>query len=65
MKQKKNEPEPYLGEETTAYRKEQILKSRKYAEKKDLLSVLLSEFRDYTLSEVDNLVENYRKGKVK
>lgn len=51
--------------ESAVYNKEQILKSRKYAEKKDLLSVLLLDSRDYPLTEVDALIDSYMKGKVK
>lgn len=50
--------------ESAVYNKEQILKSRKYAEKKDLLSVLLLDSRDYPLTEVDALIDGYMKGKV-
>lgn len=47
------------------YSKEQLLGSRKYAAKRDLLSVLLLDDKEYSFDEVDKVIEKYMKGKVK
>lgn len=49
----------------TKYTKEQILKSERYARRRDLLGTLLKNGGRYTLDEVDALLQNYMKGKVK
>lgn len=66
-RKKNNADEALLSTEIAQvlYSREQVLKSRKYAERKDLLCVLLSDCREYTLEEVDALIENYMKGRVK
>ena len=45
------------------YSKESILNSKKYKEKQDLLKVLLKK-EEYSLEEVDNLIDKFLKGKV-
>lgn len=50
--------------EKNTFRKESLLKSKKYFNRKDLLNALLKEDIEYTLEEVDALIENFRKGKV-
>jgi len=50
--------------EKNTYKKDSILKSKKYFNRKDLLNALLKEDVEYTLEEVDALIENFRKGKV-
>lgn len=47
------------------YFKGQILKSDKYAHRKDILGVLLEDGKMYTLSQVDMLLNRFMKGKVK
>lgn len=51
------------------YTKEQILSSKKYSRRKDVLNVVLKDNRQYTLKEVDGLIDNFmkikEKGKVK
>ena len=42
--------------------KEQLLRSQRYAKRRDLLGALLEW---YTLEEVDTAIENFMKGKVK
>ena len=49
----------------TAYTKEQILKSKKYREKRDLINALLVNGRSYTLNTVDDMIEKFLKGEVK
>jgi hypothetical protein len=48
-----------------SFNKEQILSAKKYADRRDLLTVLLSDDRAYTLAEVDQLIENFMKKEVK
>lgn len=58
-----NEEVQIKGEKNT-FKKDSILKSKKYFNRKDLLNALLKEDVEYTLEEVDALIENFRKGKV-
>ena len=48
-----------------AYTKEQLLASKKYRDRRDLLHALLEDERQYTNEQVDALITNYMKGKVK
>ena len=48
-----------------AYTKEQLVASRRYADRRDLISALLEDGRSYTTDEVDALKKKYLKGKVK
>lgn len=45
--------------------KEQILRSEKYSARRDALEVLLENGRGYSLSEVDRILDEFMKGKVK
>lgn len=51
------------AEETTVqvpvFSKQQILAAKKYAERRDLLFVLLAEDTSYTLVEVDKLIDEF------
>lgn len=47
------------------YTKEQLIRSRRYMNRRDLLGALLKDEKRYTLGEVDTAIENYMKGKVK
>lgn len=47
------------------FTKDQILSSARYAEKRDIIRAVLEENKQYDLSEVDQIIENYMKGKVK
>lgn len=49
----------------TIYTKEQILKSKKYREKRDLINALLVNGRSYMLTTVDDMIEKFLKGEVK
>ncbi len=46
------------------YGKEQILNSSRYRGKRDLINALLKEGKEYSLEEVDGLLEVYLKGRV-
>lgn len=47
------------------YNKEQLISSKKFMNNKDVLSVLLEDDKEYSESEVNEIVENFMKGKVK
>lgn len=51
--------------EEQEFEKSQLLGSAKYAKRRDLLNSLLKDGEKYTFSQVDELVENFMKGKVK
>lgn len=45
--------------------KEQLLRSNRYAHRRDLIGALLEDDKQYTLAEVDTAIDNFMKGKVK
>ncbi len=47
------------------FTKEEIVSSKRYIEDSDIVRALLEDNKTYTLKEVDNIVEKFRKGKVK
>jgi hypothetical protein len=47
------------------YTVEQLVGSKRYANRRDLIRALLDSGKTYTLNEVDGLIEKYMKGKVK
>ena len=47
------------------YSKRQFLNSEKYKKHRDLLSVLLDDNKFYLKSDVNELIDNYLKGKVR
>lgn len=51
--------------EAPAFTKDQLLTFDKYRGRRDLLGALLEDGRGYTYAEVDELVDNFMKGKVK
>ena len=52
-------------EETPAFTKGQLAASKRYADSRDLVRVLLEDGKQYTLAEVDEKIEKFKKGKVK
>ena len=56
--------EKATGAATYAYKKEQLVASKRYANRRDLIRALLEDGKAYTLNEVDGLIEKYMKGKV-
>lgn len=50
--------------DTEKFKKGNLISSDRYADKRDIVSALLEEDKEYTLSEVDKLVETFMKGKV-
>lgn len=59
---KKTEPKTPAA---PAFTKEQLLAFSKYCGRRDLLGVLLQDNQRYTYAEVDALVDDFMKGKVK
>lgn len=57
--------ETNLTKKESTYTKEQILKSKKYKDRKDVLNVVLKEDSTYTLKEVDNAIKTFMKREVK
>ena len=47
------------------FSKEQLVNSKKFSGKQDLLNTILEDDKQYTLDEVVSMVEKYLKGKVK
>ena len=47
------------------YTKEQLLKAKRYSQRKDLINALLEDNRQYAIDEVDAAIENFLKGKVR
>ena len=45
--------------------KQQILKSEKYSNRRDLLNVLLKDNQQYSHEEITALIDEFMKGKVK
>lgn len=66
---KKPETEAVETVETDAtanvYFKESILKSKRYANRRDALSFLLKDGESYTFEQVDEILDNFMKGQVK
>lgn len=46
------------------FTKAQLMVSNKYANRRDLIGSLLDDNADYTIVQVDTLIEKYLKGKV-
>lgn len=57
--------EQVVKQPETKFEKKQLLVSKKYASDRDLLDALLEDKTLYTITEVDSLINKYRKGKVK
>lgn len=47
------------------YNKKELLESNKYANRKDLLRVLLKDEQVYSFAQVDKEISDFMKGKVK
>lgn len=61
-KLEKDEREEFRGE---CFTRRALMSSARYQDKKDLVRALLKEDRKYTVSETDEMIEKFRKGKVK
>ena len=47
------------------FTKEQVLDSKKYSNRRDVLGAILVDGKTYTQEQVDSLLEKFMKGKVK
>jgi len=52
-------------EAAALFSKEQLLASKRFEGRRDIINALLSPNRQYTVSDAEQAVENYMKGKVK
>lgn len=52
------------AENIARFSREQLVNSEKYSSKKDLLTALLEVDKEYSLSEVDDLIDKFNKKKV-
>ncbi len=57
---KLNQTEPVVDK----YTKEQILVSKKFSNRRDVLSVILDDKKEYSNAEVDDILDGFMKGKV-
>lgn len=64
MNNVKNEKKSEVANENSSFTKEQLISSKRYAGKKDVLTVLLSDGKTYTISETDKILNDFMKGKV-
>ena len=62
---KNGKKEGASAKEAVKFTKRQVLSSKKYFHRRDLLNTLLDEGESYTLKEVDALVDKFMKGGVK
>lgn len=46
-------------EDEVLYSKEQIITSKKYSNRKDILNVLLKDDEEYSFSKIDEIIENF------
>ena len=65
MATKKIESKKIEVKQEVLFTKEQILASNKYSNKKDVCNTVIPDDFHGTLNEVDVLIENFMKGKVK
>lgn len=52
-------------QEVVTFLKEQLLSAEKYSNRKDILGVLLEDGKEYSFDQVDTLMDEFMKGKVK
>ncbi len=45
--------------EEILYSKEQIIASKKYSNRKDILNVLLKDDEEYSFTKIDEIIENF------
>jgi len=68
IEMKEAEPEVkvvHADHEAVRYTVSQILTSKRYAERRDALGAILDARKTYTLPEVEKLLDEFMKGKVK
>lgn len=52
-------------EAAPTFTRDQLAASKRYATRRDLVNALLEDGKRYTLAEVDEKIETFKKGKVK
>lgn len=65
MDKEKIEKKEEIKTTESKYSKEQLLKSKKYSNRKDLLGVLLDDKKEYSFVEVDAEIDKFMKRGVK
>lgn len=65
MDKEKIEKKEEIKTTESKYSKEQLLKSKKYSNRKDLLGVLLDDKKEYSFAEVDVEIDKFMKRGVK
>lgn len=60
----KNKPTASAVTEPT-FTKENLVNSKRFHDKQDIVSALLKNGVEYTISDVEDMIEKYMKGKVK
>lgn len=63
-KQQVSKVKKEIKQQEKLFSKEQILASKKYSDRRDALGVVLADGKEYTLKEVDALLDKFMKGKV-
>ena len=51
--------------QVVTFSKEQLLSAKRYNNRKDILGELLEDGKQYTIEQVDTLMDKFMKGKVK
>lgn len=51
--------------DAVSFSREQIISAKKYKHQKDIVNVVLEDDQKYTIKQVDDLIEKFKKGKVK
>lgn len=51
--------------QSVSYTKEQLLASKKYQSKRDVLNALLDKGKTYTMEQVDTNIDKFMKGEVR
>lgn len=65
MAEKVATEEASATQDEVKFTKEQIVKAKKYINRRDLVNALLVNGNSYTLNEVDELINKFMKGSVK
>lgn len=64
MKNAENTAAAVQSSKAAAFTKEQLVKSEKFKDRRDVLSALLDGGKKYTLEETVKIIDNFLKGKV-
>jgi hypothetical protein len=64
-KKSEMEAETMITPPVSKFSKQQLLGSKRYNERRDLLTALLKDGKEYTHADVETLIDEFMKGKVK